>query len=763
MQASHSPSIDGQIGTPGKTRRPVSSRWLPLLLALSFVALVGTALLGLIVNYRNMMEREGRSAANLAEGLQVYVSEILQQSLFSAKGIVADLEHADDASLDTRLSALRTAMRYDPVSSALGIAGSRGVLMVDSGGRRLDLPELRATLGRELTAGALPALSVQPVIYSQELGGWYLPVQVAMKGLHGEREVVFALVSTTKIVQGTASIRLVPQAYVTLVAPDGQRLFQYFVDSHEVMANKGTVSPTSLAYLRNAEIRSFESVSTMTGKNTLFGISRSQNFPLAVGIGIQVGMLKNTWLTGNSHAILMLLLTSLSGIYFSFRMMLSHRKEIAYLHHQEYLANHDTLTGLANRHAFQQRLRSHMDEPGSAAMAVILLGLNGFKEINDTLGHLAGDNALKQIAQRLQQEFGTGSTIVARLGGDEMALCAPLPDSSCDIGGLCQRIAEAVGQDIIVDGIALELGASLGVAVYPDDAMSPSELLRYADIAMSAAKQNMRQHERYTQQMDRFTTDSLAMKSDLSHALREGGLTLVYQPKIDLRTGALAGVEALSRWNHPIKGAISPAQFIPVAEATDLIHAFTRHVLQQVFLQSRRWLDAGHRVPVSANISTNNLMDATFVEMIADLLAMHELPPELIELEVTESALMRNPDTALRRLGELRDLGLKLSIDDFGAGFASLSYLKKLPTNCLKIDNSFILNLATDEADKRIVRSTIQLAHDFGMTVVAEGVETREIAELLLHKGCDIAQGYYFSRPLPASELALHWFEQRPR
>ncbi|NRR30749.1 bifunctional diguanylate cyclase/phosphodiesterase [Oxalobacteraceae bacterium] len=757
MRRGASPSLAASTIGPGKPLRPASARWTHTLLALSFMALVGSALWGLLSNYRNMMEREGKGAANLADGMQVYVSEILKQSLFSAEGIAADLRRADGASPDARLAALRGAMRYDPASAVLGIAGARGTLMIDKAGKRLDLPALQTTLERELADSVNRQLTVLPIIYAKELGGWYLPVQLALNPEDRDREVVFALVPTSKLVQATASIRLVPQAYVTFVTPDGLRLLQFFVDTQEIKANKGMISATSLAYLRDGTVHSFQSTSTMTGEQTLFGISRSQNFPLAVGVGIQVKMLKSAWLMRNAHAILMILLTSLSGIYFSFRMMASRRKERAYLRHQEYLANHDTLTDLPNRHAFQLRLDKSINAAEPAALAVVLLGLNRFKEINDTLGHLAGDHALKQVALRLRQGFGTEPSFVARLGGDEMAVCTPLGDGKADIDGLCRCIAEALALDIIVDGIALELDASLGVAVFPDDAGSPSELLRCADIAMYAAKHNMRQHERYTQTLNSFTADRLAMKSDLSHALREGGLTLVYQPKIDLRTGALAGVEALSRWHHPVKGAISPAEFIPVAESSELIHAFTRHVLQEVFRQSRRWLDAGYSVPVSANISTNNLMDATFVEMIGGLLAAHAVPPEMIELEVTESALMRNPDTALRRLAELRALGLKLSIDDFGSGYASLSYLKQLPTNCLKIDNSFILNLVSDAADKRIVRSTIDLAHSFGMTVVAEGVETQEIADLLRNKGCDIAQGYHFSRPLPARELEVRW------
>jgi diguanylate cyclase (GGDEF)-like protein len=740
-----------------KNRENASASWPHILLAVSFIALVGSALLGLSSSYRNMLDSEGKSAANLADSMQVYVTELLKQSMFSAQGIAADLQAASDDSDAARHAALRGAMRYDPVSSVLGVASAGRSVMVDTAGNRVQLPDLQPGLEQQLLRRADNQVAVLPALYSKSLNGWFLPVCLVLKHAGQQHQVVFALISTSKLVQSAASIRLVPQAYLTFVDPNGLRLFQYFVDSHEIKAVRGTVSDTSLAYLRSGTVRSFKSTSTLTGEETLFGVSSSQNFPLAVGVGVQVGMLKKAWLARHAHELLMVLVTSASGIYFAVRLMVSRRKERAYLHHQEYLASHDALTGLPNRYAFQRRLAQCIDQAEPAPLAVVLLGLNRFKEINDTLGHLAGDHALKQIAQRLQESYGAGPGFVARLGGDEMAVCTPLPDHETDLDALCAGIAAAIGKDIVIDGIALELGASLGVAVYPNDAQTPAELLRCADIAMYAAKHNMRPHQRFAQRLNHFTTDSLAKKSDLSHALREGGLTLVYQPKVDLATGALAGVEALSRWQHPVKGAISPAQFIPLVESTELIHPFTRHVLDAVLLQSRRWLDAGYRVPVSANISTNNLMDTTFVEMVRGLLARHQVPPELIELEVTESALMRNPDTALRRLEELRRLGLQLSIDDFGAGYASLSYLKKLPTNCLKIDNSFILNLASDAADKRIVRSTIQLAHSFGMKVVAEGVETREIADILRAKGCDIAQGYHFARPLPASELEAQW------
>ena len=299
--------------------------------------------------------------------------------------------------------------------------------------------------------------------------------------------------------------------------------------------------------------------------------------------------------------------------------------------------------------------------------------------------------------------------------------------------------------------------ASLGAAVDPEDAKTPRDLLRCADIAMYAARRELRSHQRYRTTLDHFTRDSLALQAEFACALREGGLSLVYQPKVSMATGNLVGVEALSRWMHPVKGPVPPATFIPLAETTELIHPFTEFVLREALAQARRWLSAGHTVPVSVNISANNLMDPHFVEMIRGLLALYVVPASQLELEVTESALMRNPDSALRRLEELRALGVGLAIDDFGTGYASLTYLKKLSIDVLKIDKSFTAALATDDGDKRIVRSTIQLAHEFGKKVVAEGVETAEVAAILRQLGCDIAQGYFFAKPLSADLLTQRW------
>jgi diguanylate cyclase (GGDEF)-like protein len=732
-----------------------SPPWTLLFLSLSMLALIGVAILGRFNDHRAMLEREGKGAANLANGVQVYVTELLRQSLFSIDGVALDVQQGANGSSAARLGLLRGALRFDPVSTVLGLRRGSELLMVGRSGQPLALPGLQGTLAKVLTSKAGAALHIYPVIYSSELQEWLLPLQRdVVPGQPGE--AVFALIAARKLVAASASVLLVPGAYVSFVDADGYRLFQYDVDTREIKANVQRVSPASLQHLRQRH-DNFEAISSLTGERTLFGVSASPEFPLVTAVGVQMQRLEESWLRRGIEPMLLILVTSASGIYFAFRLMAIQRREHEDLRRQEYLANHDALTGLPNRYAFQRRLAARTEDGGAAPLAVLLLGLNRFKEINETLGHLAGDAALREVALRLQQSFGSQSALVARVGGDEMVLCLPAGDTGAGVDALCAGIAAVIAQDITVDGIVLELHASVGVALYPDDARTPSDLLRCADIAMRAAKRELRPYERYHARLDHFTADSLALQSDLSHALREGGLSLVYQPQIHLDTGALAGVEALSRWTHRVKGPISPAVFIPLLEATELIHPFTRHVLHEALSQCRRWLEAGHRVPMAVNISANNLMDAGFVALVETLLAQYAVPAALVELEITESALMRNPETALRRLGELRALGLRLSIDDFGTGFASLAYLKQLPVDALKIDKTFILGLVADAADRRIVRSTIQLAHGFDMQVIAEGVETQETAALLRDKGCDIGQGYYFARPLPADQLAARW------
>jgi diguanylate cyclase (GGDEF)-like protein len=394
-------------------------------------------------------------------------------------------------------------------------------------------------------------------------------------------------------------------------------------------------------------------------------------------------------------------------------------------------------------------ITEHPREP----FTVVLLDLNRFKDINDTLGHAHGDRVLALMSERLNALWCDDEASVARLGGDELAVFVRRTDTAESLEALSVRIQRCLGERILTGGVELDLTASMGAALYPEDAQSAEELLRCADVAMYAAKTEMRPFGRYSKRADHFTPETLALKVELSKALQNNGLWVAYQPKVRLKDGAMVGLEALSRWTHPALGVVSPSYYVALAEGTELIHPFTQWMLEAVAQQLAHWLAAGHCLPVSVNISANNLLDHTFVKNLYRQLEHAAVPPHLLELEVTESALMRHPETTIKRLAAIRKLGVRLAIDDFGTGYATLFYLKRLPVQTLKIDKSFILNLVTDEADQRIVRSSIQLAHSFDMNVVAEGVESAAAAQRLRDFGCDFAQGFHFGRACAAGEI----------
>jgi diguanylate cyclase (GGDEF)-like protein len=406
-----------------------------------------------------------------------------------------------------------------------------------------------------------------------------------------------------------------------------------------------------------------------------------------------------------------------------------------------------------------RELEQSISAAPAEALAVLLLDLNRFKEINDTLGHAAGDSVLKGIGERLRERFANSGMCIARLGGDELAVLARGTEAARALDSLGGRLQECLGRTTLPGGVELDLSASIGAAVYPQDARTSSELLRCADIAMYAAKEQLSAFCHYHEAMDQYTPQMLALQSELGKALREGAISVAYQPKVRLADGELIGLEALARWTHPTMGPIAPSQFVPLADSTELVHPFAQYMLRAACRQIVAWQLRGYRVPISVNISANNLLDRGFVDQVRAILGSLDVKPALLELEVTESAVMRHPDTMLRRLGEIRALGVRLSIDDFGTGYASLAYMKQLPVHTLKIDRSFVTNLTEDLGDQRIVRSSIQLAHSFGMTVVAEGVETAGAARELYAYGCEAAQGYYFGYPQSAAEIESHWLE----
>lgn len=420
----------------------------------------------------------------------------------------------------------------------------------------------------------------------------------------------------------------------------------------------------------------------------------------------------------------------------------------------EYTALHDSLTALPNRHAlhewFKPRLGS-AEQPGEP-IALMLLDLDRFKEVNDTLGHHVGDRLLNEIARRLERAVAGRAGLLCRLGGDEFAIALPGidPDQAKVIGG---EVLATLQQPFMVEAMPLEIGASMGVAFYPRNGLDSHGLLRSADVAMYAAKHANAGLSFYDPQLDTHTPERLAMIVDLGPAIREGQLRMHYQPKFSFHSGSVTGFEALVRWEHPRLGLLYPDSFLSLAEMSESIHPLTAEVIRLALTQQREWKSHGKCYSVAVNLSARNLFDDRCVLVLEQLLREFDANPGDLELEITETALMHDPAGAVRLLDRIAALGVNLSIDDFGTGYSSLSYLRRLPIQTLKIDRTFVTDMAHNEQDVIIVRSTISLAHNLNMRVIAEGVEDARTLALLRDMGCDQAQGYHLSRPLPWREI----------
>jgi diguanylate cyclase (GGDEF)-like protein/PAS domain S-box-containing protein len=416
-------------------------------------------------------------------------------------------------------------------------------------------------------------------------------------------------------------------------------------------------------------------------------------------------------------------------------------------------ALHDGLTGLPNRHLLNERLHASLlsRAPEASGPALLLLDLDRFKEVNDTLGHQVGDALLKQIGQRLQGAV-QADDLVARLGGDEFAVLLPDTDASgaLQVADMLGRVLQA---PFMLDDQTIAADASIGIAVAPEHGQDADSLLRCADVAMYQAKRSGIGAAVYCAAEDRHRPDRLALLGELRHAIEHDELRLHYQPKLDLRNGVVVGVEALVRWQHPQRGFLPPGDFIPLAEQTGLMTPLSRRVLEAALKQHQAWLRVGLDIPVAVNLSRRTLHDPQLPEMVAQLLARWEVPPGALILEITESSLMADPARAAENLTQLRALGVRISIDDFGTGYSSLASLKNLPVDELKIDQSFVQAMATDASSRAIVRAIIDLADALKLRVVAEGVEDRATWDVLVGLGCDVAQGYFLSRPIAAMEL----------
>ncbi len=430
------------------------------------------------------------------------------------------------------------------------------------------------------------------------------------------------------------------------------------------------------------------------------------------------------------------------------RMVLALHENQA-LHASRELALTDELTGLANRRMFGERLTAAC--ASGDALAVAMADLDRFKELNDTLGHHAGDQLLAQLGPRLQAAVGDAA-LVARLGGDEFAILMPGAGlaRAADLG---RRLGVALQQPFMIEGLEVVMDASVGAALSPAHGTDSEALLQRADVAMYQAKQARTGFQVYDPARDRHSRERLSLIAELRRALERDELVLHYQPKVELATGRVAGVEALVRWQHPVHGLRGPGAFLPHAEHTALMRPLTLHVLETALAQLAEWRGAGLDLHVAVNLAVQNLLDLRTPAHVSELLAVHGLPPSSLVLEVTESLLLHDPARAGDVLRDLRDLGVGLALDDFGTGYSSLEHLKRLPVDELKIDRSFVMAMDHDPADRAIVASTAALGRSLGLRVVAEGVESAAADSVLTAIGCDLAQGFHYSPPVPAASV----------
>jgi diguanylate cyclase (GGDEF)-like protein len=432
------------------------------------------------------------------------------------------------------------------------------------------------------------------------------------------------------------------------------------------------------------------------------------------------------------------------------RLRASERAQLARITHQAF---HDGLTGIPNRNLLIDRLDRALAAAArtQTKVAMLVLDLDDFKKVNDTLGHRYGDELLREVAHRLMMSLRGGDTL-ARLGGDEFAILLSDDADLAQARAVAARVDALLSVPVDLDGISLNAVASVGIAMYPDHAATSADLLQRADIAMYAAKAAGNGPMIYDPSQDDSTLDKLTLYTDLRRAIAEDELVLAYQPKLDLHRNAITGVEALVRWRHPRRGLLAPSDFLPMAESTGLIHSLTAWVLRRALEQWADWASLGVALDLAVNISARNLLDRTLMTRIADLARTSGIGEHLV-LEVTETAVMRDPAESVRALAAMRALGVRVSMDDFGTGYSSLALLGQLPVDELKVDRQLVQDVETNDVNTALIEAVVGVGHRLGLTVVAEGIETAQTLQAVRELGCDLGQGYFISHPVSPEEV----------
>jgi len=607
-----------------------------------------------------------------------------------------------------------------------------------------------------LGAASVLAVILSPVLASTLTGSWSL-VDVGAVAYPMSDILLVAAVAGIAALRGVrmgSRWAVLVLGLVTFAAGDMVYAFQVIANTYVVGTLLDATWPIGLAliavWVDNTPLRAGSTTqeTSVTGATAL-AVSTAAT---AAGLGVLV-------LSSRVH--LSTLAVSLAGVALlaaAARSLLAFRllSQTASLRRQA--AATDELTGLPNRRALYAEERARLVEPLHRRQALLMLDLDNFKEVNDSLGHHAGDRLLVQVGARLKEHLRTGD-VLARLGGDEFAVL--LEDAGVEQAAeVASTLRSALAEPFDVEDIALHTSVSIGIALFPDHGLDVSSLLRRADIAMYKAKTSGRGQHVYSTTDDAAEAVRLQTVDELRTAITNDQLVVHYQPKIDLATGEVNSVEALVRWDHPTRGLLYPDAFLPLVEEAGLMSGLTRVVLGLALDQAAAWRAQGRPLTVAVNLSASSLVDADLPQLVASMLAARGAPPDALQLEVTEEFLMADRDRARAILSRLRHSGVQISVDDFGTGYSSLSYLRDLPIDELKLDRSFVFPMADDARAAALVASTIDLAHSLGLRMVAEGVETQVAYSELAALGCDQAQGYYMSRPVPAAELD-HWLTNR--